>query len=429
MKPRSLNARERRQVVLTIGALGRQGEGAGMSGSDRIFVPGALPGETVKAVLTDQLDRHVFRASLESVENPAASRSLPPCQHYAACGGCSMQHMGDAAYRAWKTGSIKESLERAGLSPEMWCDPLFIPHATRRRASFTVMTKGRNVFCGFQERRSHRIAAIDNCLTVQPQLLRLMQGSRPFLQSLIPDGRKGDMFIQLVGGQAEIILTGISDPDMKTMEVMAQWAEALDLNRLSWRRKERDEAEIAVQQRSIMARFGRLEVSLPAGAFLQPSVEGETALTEAVTEMLADTKGPVADLFAGCGTFSGALLDKGAVHAVEFDDAAIRALNAAKAGTKLTVEKRNLFTDPLGAKELNKFSAVVLDPPRSGATSQAAQLARSDVSRVVYVSCNPAAFVKDAALLTEAGYKIKQVKVIDQFIWSAHTELVALLER
>ena len=79
--------------------------------------------------------------------------------------------------------------------------------------------------------------------------------------------------------------------------------------------------------------------------------------------------------------------------------------------------------------ELKAFDAVVFDPPRAGARAQAEQLAASSVPRVVAVSCNPATLARDARILIDGGYRLTAVTPIDQFLWSAHVEAVAVFER
>jgi 23S rRNA (uracil1939-C5)-methyltransferase len=90
---------------------------------------------------------------------------------------------------------------------------------------------------------------------------------------------------------------------------------------------------------------------------------------------------------------------------------------------------RDLFRSPLQPDELNRFDAVLLDPPRAGARAQTAEIARSMVGRVVYVSCNPSSWARDAAVLVEAGFTLKKLRPVGQFRWSTHVELVSLFER
>jgi 23S rRNA (uracil1939-C5)-methyltransferase len=141
----------------------------------------------------------------------------------------------------------------------------------------------------------------------------------------------------------------------------------------------------------------------------------------------------VADLFAGIGTFSLRLARSARIAAFDGDATAIAALESgARRATGLkpvTAARRDLFASPLTPLELLPFDAVVFDPPRAGARSQAEQLAASAVPRVVAVSCNPATLARDARILIDGGYRLTGVTPIDQFLWSAHIEAVAVFER
>jgi 23S rRNA (uracil1939-C5)-methyltransferase len=434
MKPRHLPPAEQQSLTLIVASLGGQGEGLALHEGRRIYLPGTLPGDQVRAKLTDQLDQNVFRGTVEAIETPSDARVEAPCPYYVPCGGCVLQHMEEDAYQAWKADQVREQLNRAAVEPAAWDEPIFLPQATRRRASFAVMKRGGRLVAGFHGRRSHDIVDIASCLLLHPGLLPVLESARPWLRKLLKDNKAADLFVQEVGGQVEAVLT---DPlvldDLATRETFAAWAKAANLARLSWRAQERDEPEVMIQLRPLLARFGCLTVALPPGAFLQPSREGQTALTKTALAYLQASghkQGkPIADLFAGCGTFSGPLLDHGPVLAVEVEAAPAKALTAARAGFNLSVEQRNLVARPLHRTELKKFDAVLLDPPRAGAQAQVAEIAASEVAAVVYVSCNPASFAKDAAILRKDGFVLERVRMVDQFIWSTHTELVGLLTR
>jgi 23S rRNA (uracil1939-C5)-methyltransferase len=171
-------------------------------------------------------------------------------------------------------------------------------------------------------------------------------------------------------------------------------------------------------------------VPLPAGAFLQATADGEHALVGAAREWLAGA-GTVADLFAGLGTFAFALADRSKVLAVEAERAAHLAckLAAGRAQKPVHALHRDLFRNPLLPDELNRFAAVLLDPPRAGAKEQVARLAESTVGRVVYISCNPASWARDAATLVAGGYRMEELRPVGQFRWSTHVELASLFVR
>jgi 23S rRNA (uracil1939-C5)-methyltransferase len=132
------------------------------------------------------------------------------------------------------------------------------------------------------------------------------------------------------------------------------------------------------------------------------------------------------------GPFALRLAERAKVMAADADEDAVAALREAAKTPRLkpvTADRRDLFTRPYLAKELARLDAVVFDPPRQGAQTQARELAASMVPTVVAVSCNPLTFARDAGILVEGGYRLTRVTPVDQFLYSAHVELVARLEK
>ena len=178
------------------------------------------------------------------------------------------------------------------------------------------------------------------------------------------------------------------------------------------------------------------KVTPPPGGFLQASTEGQAALIDLVNSAAAEAR-KIADLFCGVGAFALPLSKSATVYAADAEPRAIEALRRAHAGAQssgmnirpVSADVRNLFDRPLAASELNKFDAVVFDPPRAGAIEQAREIAASSVPRVIAVSCNPDTFARDAALLVAGGYQLSRVAPVDQFVYSAHVELVAVFDR
>jgi 23S rRNA (uracil1939-C5)-methyltransferase len=177
-----------------------------------------------------------------------------------------------------------------------------------------------------------------------------------------------------------------------------------------------------------------IPVGLPPGAFLQATQDAEGRMVADAASWLGEAR-VVADLFAGLGTFAFGLRAKGQggrkVLAVEAELAAHLACKtaASSAGGHVLALHRDLFRNPLQPAELNRFDAVLLDPPRAGARAQIAEIAASTLSRVVYVSCNPSSWARDAAVLTAAGFRLAKLRAVGQFRWSTHVELVSLFER
>jgi 23S rRNA (uracil1939-C5)-methyltransferase len=178
--------------------------------------------------------------------------------------------------------------------------------------------------------------------------------------------------------------------------------------------------------------MGRSAVTPAPGGFLQATAAGEAALAERVVAACKGAK-RVADLFSGCGPFTLRLAETCEVHAVETDAPALLALDRGFRETpglrQVTTERRDLFRRPLLPLELDRFDAVVLDPPRAGAEAQVRQIAESRVPTVVMVSCDPGTYARDSSVLVAAGFVLETTVPVDQFKWGAPLELVGVFRR
>lgn len=410
--------------ALNIIDIGTNGDGiARLATGDVVFVPFTAAGDMVMAeVDKDQNGQH--RARIDSFLMKSPMRVTPPCRHFGICGGCALQHINQAAYEDFKRGSVIATLQKAGLSLPDTIETVFILPHTRRRANFAArVVKGRAII-GFHERRSATIRDVPDCHLINDDVRRVMEAFRPFIPDIAGDGQKMDVLIQCVDGQSEICLTGKIAPGWEAQQALADTLRATGASRISLRAKDYDIFQVLLEEKQYYVRFGELVVNLAPGAFLQPSKQGEQALSDAVHSGVGDAP-CVADLFCGNGTFTGGLLAGRDVVAADLASDAITAMQ--KAGVHAVL--RNLFKEPFTPSELNKFDAVVIDPPRAGAMAQARELASSDVPKIVYVSCNPQSFAKDAKALEEGGYTMSALTIVDQFVWSAHTELVAVFEK
>ncbi len=208
---------------------------------------------------------------------------------------------------------------------------------------------------------------------------------------------------------------------------LAAFAQQEGVPRIAWARGD-GPPETAAQLAPVRLRLGPGEVAPPPGAFLQASPQGEAAIRDAVIAALPaqlPPRAPIIELYAGCGTLTFALAERARVLAYESDAASVAALRRA-GHPKVDASQRDLARQPLQAAALRGAAAVVLDPPWAGAGPQAQPLAGSAVPVVIYVSCNPAALARDARPLLAAGYRVERVTPVDQFLWSARVEAVAV---
>jgi 23S rRNA (uracil1939-C5)-methyltransferase len=407
---------------LKIVGIGHRGDGLAEGAHGAIFVPGALPGETVDV---EDVAGHPDRRRLLSVESASAARIAPFCPHFGVCGGCAVQHWEDAHYRAWKRGLVVEALRQAGLDTPV-ADLIDAHGDGRRRAVFHARSGAKGVLeVGFAAARTHRIVAIDRCPVLAPGLSGAIPVAWALAEALGPTKKPLDIAMTATDSGLDVDVRGSGPLEPILMVELARLATKHGLARLT------RHGELIAQSRPPILRIGKAIVALPPAAFLQATAAGESTLARLALAACADAT-KVADLFSGIGPFALRLAESARVFAADADEAALGALKRAAAtpGLKpIETDRRDLFRRPLRADELKRFDAVVFDPPRQGAEAQSRELAASRVPLIVAVSCNPATFARDAATLVSAGYHLAEVTPVDQFRYTAHVEIVARLER
>lgn len=395
----------RTTIELTVTAMGDKGEGLAEANGERVFVPYALPGETVRAILDGQ------RASVLDMVKTSSERVSPPCKHFGSCGGCQLQHWSLEAYRAWKRGLVVQQLARAGLSVPV--RDIIDAHGVGRRRA-TLHATG--AYAGFTAWHSHDIHPLDTCPILVPALSAAPKIAIACAQLV------GACDVALTASDSGLDVSIRTKSKQKGRVDFAPLARKFDLARVAVN------AEVAIMRRQPNLAVGKAFVDLPVASFLQATTLGEQTLGALVLEALGKAK-RVADLFCGVGPFALRIAEKSQVFAVDSDKAAVAACDAALQATpglkRIGVEARDLFRDPLVVSELAKFDAVVVDPPRAGAQAQMRELANSKIKTIVAVSCDPMSFARDAAILIEGGYTLDWVAPVDQFMWSAHVEIVA----
>lgn len=406
---------EPREVV--IARLGAQADGIAATPGGDVFVPYALPGERWR------LDPG-GTPSVRLSDSP--DRRDPLCRHFGSCGGCSAQHMSEATYRAWKHAIVVQAFAHRGLEPEI--APLeCVPLHSRRRAVLGVKRVSDGVLIGFREGGQHRLIDMAECPVLDARIVAALDGLRRLAAQALFPGDGGRLAITATEAGLDVSLsTGKIKLTPALRARLAAEAEAVGLARL-----EVEGEVIAVRARPRLT-IGGVPVEPPNGIFLQAAAEAETRLQTLALAGIGKAK-RVADLFCGLGTFTFPLARKAEVLAVDGDKAALATLTEAQRRAqglkRIEVKRRDLFREPLSTQELAGFDAVVMDPPRAGASAQSETLARSKVRRIVMVSCNSATLARDCRTLIDAGFKLGPVTPVDQFLFTPHVEVVAILSR
>jgi len=400
--------------------LGRQGDGIFFENGREVFVPYSLPDDMLEIAGKGP------RRSISKIVQPSANRIAAVCKHFGTCGGCQLQHMNEQAYEGWKLGLLEDALQKVGITEKP--DRLVsYPVASRRKAVFSANRKDGELQFGFTKAGSNDLVSIDECPVLDALLQQELTNLTAFAASLPLGGRPNRISVLATDNGMDV---NVEDIRIKSdVQQRALVRKALDLGfaRLSL------DGEQIIEARKPVLTMGKASIVPPPGAFVQAIEAVEKDMTELVSKHLSDAK-KVADLYCGIGTFALRLAEKSQVWALEDNEAAINSLDRAWRETagelkQLSSEVRNLERRPASFKELKKMDGLVFDPPRAGAELQSMQIAKSRVSRVAAVSCNPTTLARDLAILLDGGYTIKEIVAFDQFRFTHHLETIVLLEK
>ena len=415
-------------VELVVERIGALGDGIAEYDGEPVFVPFTAPGDRVRARLGARRGGGREGRVVEWLET-GKGRADPPCPHFGRCGGCALQHLDQASYRAFKLGTLYTALERVGIDPGP-VQPLRIVRPARRRTRLGLMRPNLPRLparVGFRERFRHDLVDLRECLVLEPGLVGLIHELRLIAHELVPPGGTVEINLTRTDSGPDMLFEAAERPGFKVLEALVAFSEKCDLARIVWRSPA--EGTLVVERRPVRVVLSGVAVRYPPGAFLQASEAAEAVLVEEVAAATGPRR-PVLDLFSGLGTFTFAVAGAGPMHAVEGDERTLTALARAAAGQRnITTERRDLARNPLPPDALAAYAAAVFDPPRAGALQQTPALAASALKTVVAVSCNPTTFARDAAQLIAGGFRLQRLVAVDQFVWSPHLELAAVFRR
>jgi 23S rRNA (uracil1939-C5)-methyltransferase len=386
-------------------------KGDGVTASGR-HVTGGVPGDQVTPDGT-------------LIEGP--HHAAPTCRHFGQCGGCELQFADDVMLARFVSERVVFAAEGQGIAAETVHPAHLSPPQSRRRATLHAVNGGGGPLIGFREAGSHRIVGIRECTILAPELFALISPISEMLKA-----RKGkyalDITMTLTDQGVDLGIKGLPLEGLAQTEALLDFARGQGLARMTLDQGYGPEA--MWEPEPVTVTLSGVHVGFPSGAFLQATSDGEAVLTDTAREWLVDAR-TVADLFSGLGTFAFALAGETKVLAVEAaQDTHLNCKTAAGRSQKpVHAMHRDLFRNPLQVDELNRFDAVLLDPPRAGAREQVKLLAESTVARIAYISCNPISWARDAKMLVDAGYRLAHLKPVGQFRWSTHVELVSLFVR
>lgn len=454
---RQIPVQKGKTYELSIQGLGTSGEGIGRYEGFTVFVPYALPGETVRARVT-MVKKTYASAALEQVLTPSPDREKPPCPVYERCGGCQLQHLSYEGELKEKRQQVKDAIERIGHLQGVDVLPVLgakTPWNYRNKMQFPVAAAGkRNVAIGCFAAATHEVIDVENCAIQKEGNNVIAAVVRQWMKDFkIPaydeDARTGIVrhIMGRVGvhtGEVMVCLVTASDmvPHMKDLvqylrrDVPGLKSVVQNVNKRHTNVILGPKTKTIYGSGTIHDSIGSLTFHISAQSFFQVNSEQAQRLYETALDF-ADLKGGeiVADVYCGTGTITLFLAQKAKqVYGIEIVDSAIRdAVRNAKdnkIGNAQFILGDAIYKLPELIRNGVRPDVIVLDPPRAGCGEPVLKaIANSKPKRVVYVSCNPATLARDLAYLKEHGYQTQKVQPVDMFPRTHHVETVCLLSK
>ena len=378
---------------------------------------------------------------------------MQSCSYQEICGGCIFRNLTEEKYQQTKLQKVQNILKGLDNQEYKFCTPIFIQDGQRRRASLAFSFKKGNLKLGFNQEQSAELVDINHCCLLTEKLNQIIPSIRQVLSELCavktPQYKKnkiigynniskGDVWLTQADNGIDVVLEFEGEINLEYRMIISEFAlNNASVIRVSYRKDDMSMAETLVEKIKPYIKIADYEVYIPAGTFLQASKEAENKMISLVEKYVGNTNGKIADLFCGVGTFSYPL-SKNPNNKIYSVDSSKFLLEGFQTSVNknmipnIQIQAKNLFKYPLDEKELFGFDAIVFDPPRAGAEEQVkkiVQIKEDAPKKIVAISCNPHSFIKDANVLIKGGYKLKEITMVDQFVYSAHTELVAYFEK
>ncbi len=391
----------------------------------KAFIHYTIPGESVAASIT--ADKKSFvNADLLRIVEPSHYRVTPPCPHFGACGGCDLQHIELNHQRELKRQMVEEGLRiQGGLVPTQGVSvlaPSLSGLSYRRRMSFHMNRDGQ---FGLYRKNGRSIVELERCIISTDPINSCISENLPLFRKCAPEAEtvtiedhNGEVFVLLEvhPRSKESVQALLAKPEFRELALRVENIQ-INYRHKVVHRESRHAKYVACDQPASLP---------PVGHFSQNNDLANQDMLAEIARCVTTEK--VTDLYAGAGNISLPLAAAGhSVNAVELDPhlVAFGRERAKAAG----LESHLTFTQLPCEKWIESGSpdpTVVLDPPRSGAIEVAKRLTPSVSPHLVYISCYPPTFSRDAQELVQRGYELVTVKVLDMFPQTYHCELVAL---
>ncbi|NBV06342.1 MAG: class I SAM-dependent RNA methyltransferase [Proteobacteria bacterium] len=355
--------------------------------------------------------------------------NISPCSYFPKCGGCDFLDLKQQDYQKLKLSILDQAFHGHNFSSTVKPDWIWIEGNSRRKI---ILQIGKKNQLGFFTKQSKEIVEIENCFVAEKEISKTIFLLKNFLKT-----QEQNIFTQLsitlFDNGLDLIFIASKEPSFTQAQKIISFAKEQNFN-VSYKIKNHLTPIFLARQNQIF--FTDFKISLDSEVFIQATKSGLAAIVKIIRDFLIENQNikNIADIYAGFGVYSFAIQDIiKSVLAFEGDKKMTESINKNAAvnnlAQKIKAENHDLFASPVTKRDLSKFDLAIINPPRNGASPQALEIAKSSLKNVIYVSCNPNSFARDAKILIDSGLKIKKLTALDQFYSTKHLELVAIFTK
>ncbi len=422
-------------MTLKISHLDHRGAGVAHHDGKVIFVPGALPDETVQLQLIEQKKKYA-KGKLLNVITPSEQRIEPECKHFEQCGGCDLQHLSIESQIKNKADSLKNIFTKlTSVEPQSVSVLNGLDKHYRRRAKLATYfdNKSKKLILGFRQQGSHEIEPIKNCMVLEPVLSDLIEPISLLLNQL--HGVRTLGHVELIAGEnGTFVILRTPKPLVDSdKSMLGKFAE--EKNLVLQLKHDTGFEIIHGEQKNPSYRIDdNVNLNFTPGNFVQVNADvNQKTIAQAIDWLAPQKNEIILDLFCGMGNFSLPLASYcQRIIGVEGVSSAVE--QAEKNAQINNIENADFYECDLSQDITNEswygnIDKLLLDPARAGAFEALQKIKEMNPNRIVYVSCDPASLSRDSKLLLDSGYQLQKLSMIDMFPQTHHIEAIALFTK
>lgn len=425
------------RITAKITRLDHMGQGVVSDHSPIIFVTGGLPGEACEIDVVEKKTRF-WKAKVKRVLSASESRVEPFCQHFTLCGGCQTQFIAPESLIQHKQAAVTDLLFKFNVDSEnCWQPPLLGPTVDyRRKTRLSVDARNKNkIQIGFRQKDSKQIVSIATCEVLTKPLQALISPIKDCISKMHNPAAIGHVTLLQGANIEQVSLRVIRQLDEHDVAIWELFAKATRCQLVMERKDGSSERIVRGEEPLFYYAQDDLKLEISASDFVQVNdVINQAMIMQAISWLDLQKTDSLLDLFCGVGNFSLPMaLECKKVLGVE---GLAKMVQKAKHNAQLNdINNCTFMCEDLSqlthkiSRSFQDCNKVLLDPAREGARGVLSQLIKNKPTHILYVSCNPATFARDAAELCELDYQIDKIALMDMFPNTAHTELMALFVR